>query len=172
MTATDWKAHSLAAPLGPLRLVKREEINAALSKLLTEARHHIAVFAPRLEFPAFEDPAVHEALVRFVHGRPRTGLMMLVGDDAWFMNRNSRLRELCRRYSSFVKARLWASDEPYAQELYVVADGVAYLHQPHVDKPDTAFALGAKGMAHGILRRFSEAWERGEAIAGLLTVGL
>lgn len=172
MKNADWKTLPLTASVGPLRLLKHKEINEALTKLLAEARHHIAVFAPRFEFPAFEDPAVHEALVRFVHGHPRTGLLMLVGDDVWFMNRNPRLRELCRRYSTFVKARLWASDEPYAQELYVVADGVAYLHQPHVDKPDTAFALGAKGAAHGILRRFSEAWERGEAISGLLTVGL
>jgi hypothetical protein len=63
-------------------------------------------------------------------------------------------------------------DDTGLQEMFLVVDDTAYLHQAHVDKYDYRVAFSAPREARQLARRHERMWERSLAIPAIHPLGL
>lgn len=149
-----------------------QETDDAVVKILGEARRKVLLCGPRLDLPAFQSANTYNALARLIARDLHNRVYILVGDERYFLERNRRMLQMCRRFSSHVRARRMSTEMEAPSDLFVVIDDRAYLHQPHFDTPVAVANFDARGRARQFTQRFEELWAHAESISEISTLGL
>lgn len=151
------------------------EMNTVILRFFELAEHKLIVRAPRLELEVFQSAELAEAIDRFVTLDLRNRIMLLVGDEMHFLRRNARLLAQIRRHSSYLQIRKVSdeyADSQDSQELFLVADGIAWCRQPRSDHRQFAYSLSGAAVARSLQNRFDEVWERSDVMPEVFSLGL
>lgn len=166
-----WDKLALGAGDDNLVLDSLDDLDHMALALFRLTRRQILLRAPRLDWPAFASKELADEIGRIAKSELSNQVLLLIEDEEYFFQNNSRLLALCRRFSSYVKVRV--PPEEYRQpELILVVDSVAFLHQARVDIDYGIANLNAAGRVRTLSRQFNETWERSNAPEELFTLGL
>jgi sugar-specific transcriptional regulator TrmB len=155
-----------------VRISSRAEAVRFIGQLLEQAQRSILVFAPMLEPAFFSQSDVIERLASFAVAHRRNLARFLVEDATLSVQHNTRLAELSRRLSDFIKFQQVDQDHSSLREMYMVVDERAYLHQPELDKTDYVVAFDERRRARLLTHEFDRMWERSQPITEVHTLGL
>ncbi|MFQ5756523.1 MAG: hypothetical protein ACE5H7_10575 [Acidiferrobacterales bacterium] len=155
-----------------LHVQSREEARKLAGNLLERARRKILVFAPTLYGDFFNTAHAGGTLASFAAAHRNNIAHFLVEDVDHSLHHNSRVVELCRRFTDFIRMRRLNQDDTGLQEMFLVVDDTAYLHQPHVDKHDYRVAFSFPREARQLALRHERMWERSLVIPDILPLGL
>lgn len=153
-------------------LTDLRQIDAAVQTLFAHARRTILVRAVRLEPPYFRSAMMVTHFETLIAAGRHSRLQLLIEDAPHLFRYNSRLIELCRRFSSYIEIRQLAPEYAADKELFVVSDTTAFVHQPRIDVPRAVTADDAPGTAQKLARRFDDIWQHVEPMSGVFTIGL
>lgn len=159
-------------PTGPSVLKSREDIRDAIAALIGLARRDIVVFAPQMEAFFFNGAQLGGMLASFAAKHPQNRARLLVEDAAQVLRDNDRLVGLCRRFSEFIQLRQVGEEHRGYRELFLIVDGVSYLHQPDITEPECVVEPAGRKYCVDVKRRFELMWDRSEPLPGLHTAGL
>lgn len=154
------------------QLNSRDEARDFLLALLQQARRKISVFAPTLDGDLFNTSQVIGVLESFTASHRSNLVRFLVEDADQSLHRNTRVVELCRRFSDFIKMHQVDEDSTGLQEQFVIVDDYAYLHQPHLDRPEFRASSNDRSETRRFAMRYERMWERSQSMPGVHTVGL
>ncbi len=155
-----------------VRIDNRAEAARFVGQLLERAQRSILVFAPILEPAFFDHSNVIERLASFAVAHRRNLARFLVEDATLSVQHNTRLAELSRRFSDFIRLQQVDEDHRSLRETYMVVDERAYLHQPELDKADYLAALDGRRQARLLSQEFERMWDRSRPITEVHTLGL
>lgn len=150
----------------------RVEARDLMTDMVEKAQRKISVIGPTLDAYLFNTPRVAQALASFAAAHRKNLARFLVVDVDQSINRNGRIVELCRRFSDFIKMRQVNEHDIGLQEMFLVIDDSAYVHQPHTDRPDYLARLDARGEARQLTIRYERLWERSLTISTIDPAGL
>lgn len=157
---------------GRLTLDGARAINEAIERMFLACRRQILVRAPRLDPDFYFTESFTESCQAIVVRERRNELRFLVEDERFVMQVNSRLLALARRFSSYVGLRVVPPEYLDRQEMFVVRDRTAWLHQPGMQQQRALMSGSERGQAQQLERRFRELWERSAPPSELHVTGL
>jgi len=149
-----------------------DAINECIERLFLGCRHSIKVRAPRLDSDFYFSETFSECCRSIIVRDLRNQLQFLVEDEQYVTRANSRLVALARQFSSYVKIRVIPQEYVERQEMFIVSDDDAWLHQPSLERPRGVMASQDRGAARQLSLRFTDLWERSAPPAELFTTGL
>jgi hypothetical protein len=164
--------HVLGRDGGTLRISAREDVAAAVLSMVEQVRRDLIVFFPVLDGRLFNGQALADALVGFATAHNRNRARFVVEDASSMVANNGRIVDVCRRLSSFVRARQVGPEHTGLSEWFVVADETGYVHQPHLERNEVRVDYHAPLEARFLRRRFEQMWERSAPVPGIQVVGL
>jgi len=158
----------------PQRLAVEGEdaMKECVERLFLACKSAIAVRAWRLDYDFYFSETFTETCQSIVARDLRNQLQFLVEDEKYVMKVNSRLVKLARDFSSYIKVRVIPEEYIERQEMFIVCDGIAYLHQPSIDHPRGFMSTADRGTARRYAQQFKDTWERSAPPAELFTTGL
>lgn len=159
-------------PTGPSVLKSREDTRDAIAALIGLARRDIVVFAPQMEAFFFNGAQLGGMFASFAAKHQHNRARILVEDAAQVLRDNDRLVGLCRRFSEFIQLRQVGEEHRGYREMFLIVDGVSYLHQPDITEPECVVEPAGRKYCVDVKRRFELMWERSETLPGLHTAGL
>jgi hypothetical protein len=170
---TDTSAQEHTEPaLGPSVLKSREDIRDAIAALIGLARRDIVLFTPQMEAFFFNGSQLGQMLASFAAKHQQNRARILVEDAAQVLRDNDRLVSLCRRFSAFIQLRQVGEEHRGYREMFLVVDGISYLHQPDITEPECVVEPAGRKYCVDVKRRFEQMWDRSEPLAGLYSAGL
>ncbi len=155
-----------------IHLQSREQARELVEKFLGHARRKIVFLAPTLYSDFFNTTQTASTLARFAAAHRNNVARFLVEDANSSLHDNARVVELCRRYTDFIKMRQLDEDDSGLQEMFLVVDETAYLHQPDVDRHEYRAAFAGRREARRLALRHERTWEHSLVIADILPIGL
>jgi hypothetical protein len=114
------------------------------------------------------DPAIYdqallvEAVKQIVLNNRLARIRLLVTDVAPLVSRGHRLIELATRLSSFISIRKPGRDYKNFNEVMLLADNKAYIHQRFADRFEGVASYDDPRRTADLTGRFEEMWERAE----------
>jgi len=147
-------------------------MNECIERLFLGCRRSLRVRARRLDYDFYFSDSFDAQCRSIIPRGLRNELLFLVEDEHYVIKANARLVTLARQYSSYVKIRVIPAEHIEHNEMFIVQDGGAYLHQPHVDTPRGIFSSADRGGVARLERRFRDAWEHGFQPRELFVTGL
>jgi hypothetical protein len=157
---------------GPSVLKSREDIRDAITALIGLARRDIVVFTPQMEAFFFNGSQMSQMLASFSARHRNNRARLLVEDAAQVLRDNDRLIGICRRFAEFIQLRQVGEEHRGLRELFVIVDGVSYLHQPDITEPECVVEPSGRKYCGEASRRFNQMWDRSEPLTGLYIAGL
>lgn len=157
---------------GPSVLKSREDIRDAIAALIGLARRDIILFTPQMESFFFNGSQLAQMLASFAAKHQQNRARILVEDAAQVLRDNDRLTTLCRRFAEFIQLRQVGEEHRGYRELFLIVDGVSYLHQPDITEPECIVEPAGRQYCADAKRRFNLMWDRSEPLPGLYTAGL
>ena len=153
-------------------LKERDSIRDAVATLIGQARREIIVFAPQMDAYFFNNSQLARSLASFAARNRNNLARVLVEDATQVLRDNDRIVALCRRLSEFIQMRQVAEEHLGFREMFVIVDGVSYLHQPDVTEYECVVEPAGRKGAVELRQRFQPMWDRSEPAVGLNTAGL
>lgn len=157
---------------GPSVLKSREDIRDAVAALIGLARRDIILFTPQMEAFFFNSSPIGQMLASFAAKHQYNRARFLVEDAAQVLRDNDRLIGVCRRFTEFIQLRQVGEEHRGYREMFLVVDGVSYLHQPDITEPKCIVEPAGRRHCVDVKRRFELMWDRSEPLQGLYTAGL
>ena len=145
---------------GPLALNHREENAAAAARLAGQTRRSLRLFTRDLDPELYNRREFLDPLRRLATGRHHARVEILLLDPHRAVRDGHRLIELARRLSSFIELRRLHPDYRERLETFLIADERALLYREQADLYAGKVDFNAPIEAKGLLRLFSEAWEK------------
>jgi hypothetical protein len=153
-------------------LASLAQVDGAINNLCRQAKHYLYVRAPRLDFPFFKSNDLLPSITHLIRGDQRNHIHFLIDDELHFLNTNTRLIELARNFSSYVKVHKLPEEYADTAELYIVADTDCYLHMASQHQYPATAGFDMRARTRQLEYRFKQLWERSERIPELFTLGL
>lgn len=147
-------------------------MNECIERMFLACRNTLAVRAHRLDFDFYFSQTFTECCQSIAARNLRNELLFLIEDEQFVVRANSRLVALARQFSSYIKVRVIPPELIKQQEMFIIRDAVAYLHQPNIEHPKGFMSDSDRGTAGQLGRRFKDLWDRGIQPNELLTTGL
>jgi len=153
-------------------LTSPAQVDGAIRDMFRQAGHTLYIRAPRLDFPFFNSKDLLPSITDLIRGDQRNHLYFLIDDDTHFLNTNSRVIELARKFSSYVSVHKLPEEYADTAEVYIVADQDCYLRMASQHTYPATVASGMPARARQLEYRFKQLWEKSERIPELFTLGL
>lgn len=148
------------------------ELNAVILRFFELAERKLILRAPRLELEVFQSGELADAIGRFVTLDLNNRIQLLVEDEMHFLRRNARLLALIRRHSSYLQIKKVVDEYVDGQELFVVADEIAWCRKPRSDHRQFTCNTNDAATARHLQNRFDEVWERSDDMPEIHSLGL
>lgn len=171
--AVDHLEPSALAPIEPLPAASRIDVEAARLQLLSDARHRLWLYLPRLA-PAVYSSADALAEIRRVaiSGRGAQIRIILHEPDA-ALRSDHRLIALAQRLPSAIQIRTPLAEEDLAYaSSYLLNDTGGYLLLPDSDTPKGRAARRDRPGQMPLQQHFDSVWERSERSSVLQTLDI
>jgi len=141
-------------------------------RLFLACRQSVLVRAWRLDLDFYFSQSFTESCQSIVTRDLRNEILFMVEDERFVMQVNTRLVSLGRRFSSYVKVKVIPEEYIEHQEMFIVVDGSAWMHQYSLEQDRALMSLSDRGNAGRLARRFRDLWDRSEPPAEMFTTGL
>ncbi|MFQ6021504.1 MAG: hypothetical protein ACE5NW_02180 [Acidiferrobacterales bacterium] len=155
-----------------LRIHGRGEAQEIIAGMLAQARHKVSIFSPTLDGYLFNTAPIAKALASFAAAHRKNLVRFLIEDVDQSLHHNARIVELCRRLSDFIKIRAVDEDHAGLQEMFLIIDDNAYLHQPDTQKQDYIAGFEGTRKAKHFANQHEHMWECSLAITAIHKLGL
>ncbi len=159
------------APTGR-RLEGYDAAAAAISALVTGARHEVLVFAPTLDRRLFNTASFVDPVTQLISRHARNHTRLLVEDTEYMLKENRRVTELCRKFSTRVSMRRFGESERGRNDMFVISDQAGYLYQLNRGQPVFFTRRQARREALEYAQDFAAAWNCSDPVPELHTLGL
>lgn len=156
----------------PITITERDAIRDRIASLIESARREIIIFSPQMDAYFFNGSQATRSLASFAARHRYNRARLLIEDAGQSLRDNDRVVELCRRLSEFIQLRQVGEEHLGLREMFVIVDGVSYLHQLDVTEPECVVEPAGRKRAVELRSRFEHMWERSEPAIGLNTAGL
>lgn len=153
-------------------LTSPAQVDDAVRKLFHQAKHYLYVRASRLDFPFLKSKDLLPSITDLIRGDQRNHIHILIDDEFHFLKANTRLIELARNFSSYVKVHKLPEEYADTAELYIVADTDCYLHMASQHQYPATAGFDMPARTRQLEYRFKQLWEKSERIPELFTLGL
>ena len=147
------------------------QINHIIRELFFQAQHSLNIRATRLEFAFFQSEDLLRSITTLINSSVRNKVLFLI-DDELHLKSLTRIIQLARTYSSYIKVHKLSEDQTSEGDFFVIADQAAYLHQTSSHKYPVLAEAYAPAKAKELELKFRDCWERSEQITELFTLGL
>ena len=148
------------------------QVDDAVKNLFRRSKHYLYIRAPRLDFPFFKSKDLLPSITDLIRRDPRNHLNFLIDDEFHFLNTSTRLIELARKFSSYVKIHKLPEEYADTAEVFIVADPDCYLHMASQHQYPATVGFDMPARTRQLEYRFKQLWERSERIPELFTLGL
>jgi hypothetical protein len=172
VTEPTTEQHQTEPPTGPSVLQSREDIRDAVAALIGLARRDILLFTPQMESFFFNSSQIGQMMASFAARHHQNRARIVVEDSAQVLRDNDRLVGVCRRFSEFIQMRQVGEEHRGLREMFLVVDGISYLHQPDITEPKCVVEPAGRKYCVDVRRRFDLMWDRSEPLVGLYSAGL
>lgn len=143
------------------QLQTRDDWNAVMDTLVSQARRRLWLFEPTLDNERYDREVLRDLFSELARRSRYSEIRLLIVDDKPLVERRHRLVELMRRLPSHIPLRLVNADYPVPVTSFALVDdaGVAYRHQAH--EPFGFANFNAPGRVKPLAEQFQQLWNQG-----------
>lgn len=148
------------------------ECRKGIAACLQWARRNVQIYSQVLDHALFDDPAVTDALSKFIRRGPPTKLQVLVNSTRNIVGRGHRLLELARRLDSKIEIRRVPSEISQDTHSCVICDQRGFFLLPDYREYQGFANRSDPVQATRLAERFVYLWHRSQGDPELRTLRL
>lgn len=126
--------------------------------LCESASRHICIQSPTLDYAAFDNAALVDALAALARSTRQAQVRILINDSRALIGRSHQLLQLARRLPSVVQIRKLAEHPQWNRETVVIRDRDGVLYKPGGSDHDAFFEPDSRASTVRHLGLFDELW--------------
>ena len=126
--------------------------------LCKSALRHICIQSPRLDYAAFDNSDLVDALSALARSTRQAQVRILISDSRALVGRGHQLLQLARRLPSVVQIRKLAEHPQWNNETIVIRDKNGVLYKPGGSDHDAFFEPDSRASTARHLELFDELW--------------
>lgn len=159
--------------LEPNVILHGEQLFAAGIDLIIErATREILIFDRDMSSGGYSSPARADALQSFLARDRQNKLMVLLHDTDFLAHRCPRMMRLLQLFSHAVTIHKTGEGAHSAQDSFILADGLHYLHRFHADHARFRYGLDNAAAVQPLKDRFDQILETSTRTISATTLGL
>jgi hypothetical protein len=135
-----------------------DEVRSATETVAASGQRLISIMTPDLEPEIFDQPALLEAVKRFVLGHSFAKVRVLMRDQARLGNGANRFVAMAHRLTSYLEIRMRAPQYRDLTAAYCIADDRAIVYRPRADRADGLAGFNNPKVARQYLQEFDTIW--------------
>lgn len=148
------------------------EFAEAVADVAALASRSLAIFTPDLEHGVYDTKRFLEIVKRLVLSRSHARIRVLISDPGRVQPSVNRFLYVGRRLSTFIEFRHLPDAFQDHSDAFLVADGVALVYRPKIDRWEGIADTREPRMARRYLGQFDQLWQVSEAARELDELGL
>jgi hypothetical protein len=148
------------------------EYEAAIDRVVEAAQNRLHIFDVDFTRGGYNSVGRYELLQDFLRRGRGNALVVVLHDTTYFTAYCPRLMNLLRLHSHAVSVYQTTDKARVANDPFVIADEVHYVHRLHRDHPRSILALNDPNEARAIEGRFQEILEASYPAIFATTLGL
>lgn len=174
MTREDAFTESEAPALGERRqlLTGEREYETAIDRVIEAAETRLHIFDVDLVRGDYSSAGRYELLLAFLRKHPKNTLVIVLHDVSYMTSRCPRLMNLLRSFSHAVSVYQVDDAGRVANDPFVIADELHFVHRLHRHHPRSVLALHDANSARALEGRFQELLEVSYPAVFATTLGL
>lgn len=126
--------------------------------LCTSAARHICIQSPKLDYAAFDNSELVDALSALARRSRQAEVRILINDPRAILGRGHQLLQLARRLPSVVRIRKLAEHPQWNNETVVIRDRDGVLYKPGGSDHEAFFEPDSRASTVRHLELFDELW--------------
>ena len=130
-------------------------------KLCQSASRYICILSPQLDYAAFDNSELVDALSALARRSRQTQVRILINDSRALVGRTHQLLQLARRLPSTVFIRKLAEHPNWNNETLVIRDRDGVLYKPGGSDHDAFYEPDSRASTQKHLELFEELWRFG-----------
>lgn len=150
----------------------RDELQQAILEVAQTASRDICIFSYGLDHHSYSQQAFVDTVKQLVFKSRYCQVKVLLQDPRTTTQRNHRLLDFGRRFSSKIKFRQCHEDEAKLDENFVIADQKIHLFQPFHQRKEARYLLEEHPESRLLHKRFQQYWDKSVESAELRTFTL
>lgn len=159
--------------LQPNAILQGEQLfESAIDDIIRRAEREILIFDADLCRGGYAGLKRAEALRSFLAGGRNNRLVVLLHDMDYLTHRCPRLMQLMRMFSHTFTVHKAGEEARHAQDSFVLADGVHYVHRFHANHARFRYGLEDAAGARSLSERFDQIMETSMHGVPATTLGL
>lgn len=160
-----------AAPT-PHRIDGAQEYEAAIDRVVRQARHHLRIFDYDLSEGGYNRPQRFELLRDFLLASRANRLHIVIHETAFLTRYCPRMMLLLEQFGHAIKINQTAQQAKGVYDPFVIADAEHYVHRFHYEGSRSLLALDDAAGGRSLNQRFDELWEASTPAVFANTLGL
>ena len=150
----------------------RLEVSETSARILSEARRSINILVYDYDDVLLPSTNISELISSFVRQHEKNRFRYLCSESDLLRDRGSKLIQLARRFSSFIKLRQLPDGLKSAHEQFIVVDESLSMQTQDRLSHNYYAHLNERARARKLNNHFEELWQRSSAIPGVHVTGL
>lgn len=153
-------------------IIGKQKINQSITEIFDHCQRLLMIRAPTLAFDFYHGDAFSSSCLSIITGNLHNRILFLLDDEQHLQHSSLRLIQLARKYSSYIKIKILPLEYKDRQDMFMVCDSHAYLHQPQVEYARAFVNFNDPGSCKHFSLRFKGLWERSRPPSEIFTLGL
>jgi hypothetical protein len=141
-------------------------------RLLDEANRSINILLYDYDEILLPVTKIDDLLSSFIRKHEKCVFRYLCSESDILRERGSKLIQLARRFSTFIKLRQLTEGLKPVHQQFIVVDGESSMQTQNHRSYDYYAHLHARARAYQLNNRFEELWQRSTAVPGIHVTGL
>jgi hypothetical protein len=141
-------------------------------RLLDEANRSINILLYDYDEILLPVTKIDDLLSSFIRNHEKCVFRYLCSESDILRERGSKLIQLARRFSTFIKLRQLTEGLKPVHQQFIVVDGESSMQTQNHRSYDYYAHLHARARAYQLNNRFEELWQRSTAVPGIHVTGL
>jgi len=142
-----------------LQIDTRQSNQDAILKLTSAAQNQVSIISRCLDPTIFNNEDFISNASEFILRTKTSSIRILVHDTNSIVKNNHRILTLSQRVSSKIQIRTICNDYVYFNQSYLVADSIAYIHNPKSDLYDAEVNFNDPDKSKELMDTFKNIWE-------------
>lgn len=153
-------------------LTGERDYEAALAFVVSQAQRSLMMFDPDLSRGSYKSVQLFELLRQFLAASPQNRLQIIMHNSHYLYEHGVRLLAMLNTYGHQMQMLVTDERAQSAQDAFVVADEMHYLHRFHINQARFKFKLNDAKATRPLVDRFGELLEVSPTVISPTTLGL
>lgn len=142
-----------------IKIDNRAQNRDAVTKLLHSANDQVVIVSRQLDPTVFNSEDISNAALLLTKRARHSSIRILVHDTAPMIKNGHRLLDLSQRIPSKMEVRTICDDHSQFNQSFLVADGIAYIHNLKGDLYDAEVNFNDIDRSKALMEKFTDIWE-------------